>query len=107
MFLHLLSPRLSNSPLPPSLTHQYDVEHILLDNLQFMMSGQGKGFERFDMQDQAIQRFRKFATSMNVHLTLVIHPRKEDPDAPLTTSSVTITYAHINPSINSLSSLTI
>ena len=30
--------------------YAYDVEHIVLDNLQFMLSGQGKGFERFDHQ---------------------------------------------------------
>ncbi len=28
----------------------YDVEHIVLDNLQFMLSGQGKGgYDKFDV----------------------------------------------------------
>ena len=27
---------------------------------------------------QVVQKFRKFATLHNVHVTLVIHPRKED-----------------------------
>ncbi len=30
------------------------------------------------MLPQVIQKFRKFATAHNVHVTLVIHPRKED-----------------------------
>lgn len=65
-----------------------DVEHIILDNLQFMTSGQGRGFERFEVQDRAIELFRGFASEKNVHITIVIHPRKEDDDAPLMTSSV-------------------
>ena len=41
----------------------YDVEHILLDNLQFMLSSQlanKRGFERFDAQEQALEKFRRF-----------------------------------------------
>ena len=36
---------------------------------------------------QVIQKFRKFATVHNVHVTLVIHPRKED-EATLTANSI-------------------
>lgn len=68
--------------------YAYDVQHILLDNLQFMMSGQGRGFDKFERQDAALDKFRRFATQKNVHLTLVIHPRKEQEDADLTLSSV-------------------
>lgn len=66
----------------------YDVEHVILDNLQFMTSGQGTGYHKFDLQDRAIEVFRKFASSANVHVTLVIHPRKEDENVLLNTSSV-------------------
>eukprot|EP01088_Endostelium_zonatum_P000208 TRINITY_DN1034_c2_g1_i1.p1 TRINITY_DN1034_c2_g1~~TRINITY_DN1034_c2_g1_i1.p1 ORF type:complete len:899 (-),score=259.30 TRINITY_DN1034_c2_g1_i1:44-2740(-) len=83
-------------------TYVYDVEHIVLDNLQFMLSGQtatgshgnsfgGSGggyFSKFDYQDKAIESFRAFASSKNVHVTLVIHPRKEDDDVPLNTASI-------------------
>ena len=31
----------------------HDVKHVVLDNLQFMTSGQGTGFERFDNLDRA------------------------------------------------------
>jgi hypothetical protein len=32
--------------------------------------------DRFHAQNVAISEFRKFATSKNVHVTIVIHPRK-------------------------------
>ena len=66
-----------------------DVEHIVLDNLQFMLgTSAGKGFERFDQQERALDLFRQFATSKNVHITLVVHPRKEAENSPLGISSV-------------------
>ena len=67
-----------------------DVEHIILDNLQFMMSraSMKKSFDKFDVQDIAIEKFRKFATEKNVHVTLVVHPRKEDESAKLSISSI-------------------
>jgi twinkle protein len=37
---------------------------------------------------QIIQKLRKFATLHNVHLTLVIHPRKEENDESLTNNSI-------------------
>lgn len=40
------------------------------------------------VQDLALDKFRKFATDHNVHITLVIHPRKEDEGFKLTTSSI-------------------
>jgi twinkle protein len=69
----------------------YDVEHILLDNLQFMLSSSmssKSGFERFEAQERALEQFRRFATEKNVHLSLVIHPRKEQDDALLNINSV-------------------
>uniref|UniRef100_M4BHJ2 SF4 helicase domain-containing protein n=1 Tax=Hyaloperonospora arabidopsidis (strain Emoy2) TaxID=559515 RepID=M4BHJ2_HYAAE len=68
--------------------YAHDVQHILLDNVQFMMAGQGRGFDKFERQDAALDKFRKFASVKNVHLTLVIHPRKEQEDQDLTLSSV-------------------
>eukprot|EP01132_Coremiostelium_polycephalum_P011287 gene11287-13822_t len=58
-----------------------DVEHIILDNLQFMLSGQAKGIEKFDAMDEAIEKLRKFATLKNIHITIVIHPRKQELDS--------------------------
>jgi twinkle protein len=69
----------------------YDVEHILLDNLQFMLSStvtSKSGFERYEAQERALEKFRRFATDKNVHLSLVIHPRKEQDDALLNINSV-------------------
>ncbi|KAK4529294.1 hypothetical protein CCYA_CCYA01G0151 [Cyanidiococcus yangmingshanensis] len=66
----------------------YDVAHVVLDNLQFMTSGQGRGYERFEIMDRAMEKFRAFATDHNVHISVVIHPRKEDEDQLLKTASV-------------------
>jgi twinkle protein len=106
----------------------HDVQHVILDNLQFMMSGHGKvgslrrvcvlrshalnlqGYDKFEQQERALDKFRKFASAKNIHLSLVIHPRllvigdlnvllkrfltvhvdfrKEDEDAKLKMSSV-------------------
>ena len=55
----------------------HDISHIVIDNLQFMMGTSGDGsLDRFYKQDQIIGSFRRFATDNNVHITLVIHPRK-------------------------------
>jgi hypothetical protein len=75
-------------------SYVHDTEHVILDNLQFMMSASGSGrggggmFDRFEAQERALDKFRAFATRHDVHLTLVIHPRKEPEDAPLSMSSV-------------------
>jgi len=71
--------------------YAHDVEHIVLDNLQFMTSGQsrGSGFnDKFEAQDQAVAKFRKFATQHGCHVVLVVHPRKEDEGQKLGLSSI-------------------
>lgn len=59
----------------------HDIAHVIVDNLQFMMGtpgGSSSRFatDRFVLQDEIISAFRRFATHMNCHVTLVIHPRK-------------------------------
>ncbi|KAI8967757.1 P-loop containing nucleoside triphosphate hydrolase protein [Mycotypha africana] len=57
----------------------YDVRHIILDNLQFMLSQQHmNGMDKWDLQDNAIAEIRNFATQQDVHVTLVVHPRKDN-----------------------------
>lgn len=68
--------------------YTHDVGHVVIDNLQFMLSGQGRGIDRFEMQDEVVAKLRKMATSHNVHITLVIHPRKGEDGADLTLSSI-------------------
>lgn len=66
-----------------------DVQHIILDNLQFMIgTGYDSNFNKFDIQDHIIGELRKFATNFNCHVTLVIHPRKENIDQEITISSI-------------------
>lgn len=68
--------------------YAYDISHIIIDNLQFMLSGQAIGVNKFDLQDNVISKFRTFATEKNVHITTVIHPKKVDDDIDLSVSSV-------------------
>lgn len=63
--------------------------HIVLDNLQFMLSSQTtNSLDKFDLSDRVISALRHFATTTGVHVTLVIHPRKEADDTSLGLSSV-------------------
>jgi len=56
----------------------HDIAHVVIDNIQFMVgAGGGGNLDRFSKQDHCVERFRKFATLQNVHVTLIIHPRKE------------------------------
>merc|ERR1711924_547088 len=66
----------------------HNIQHIILDNLQFMLGNQGKGYDKFDLQDQAIEKFRVFASSHNVHVTIVVHPKKDPDGSQLGISSV-------------------
>lgn len=62
---------------------------IILDNLQFMLSGQGNSaLDKWALQEEAIASIRQFANTFNVHIFLVVHPRKEDDNLPLGISSV-------------------
>ena len=54
----------------------HDIAHVIVDNLQFMMGTDSNYSNRFLRQEQIISAFRRFATNMNCHITLVIHPRK-------------------------------
>ena len=65
----------------------HDVKHVVIDNLTFMLSGQGLGFEKFDLQDKVIEKLRQFATNKGVHVSLVIHPKKVEDEVALGLSS--------------------
>lgn len=54
----------------------YNIHHVVIDNLQFMMGMARNALDRFFLQDNTIQRLRQFATDFNIHVTLVMHPRK-------------------------------
>ena len=65
----------------------HDIAHVIIDNIQFMVGSGNGNIDRFSKQDQCIEMFRKFATLHNVHVTLVIHPRK-DLEERLTIQSI-------------------
>mmetsp|Transcript_54479 Transcript_54479/g.108145 ORF Transcript_54479/g.108145 Transcript_54479/m.108145 type:complete len:767 (+) Transcript_54479:17-2317(+) len=73
--------------------YAFDVEYVIIDNLQFMLGAKGRSlgggsFDKYDVQDFAVERFRRFATDKNVHVTLVVHPRKEEENSRLGLNSV-------------------
>ncbi|KAL7856903.1 hypothetical protein SRHO_G00158020 [Serrasalmus rhombeus] len=66
----------------------YDISHVIIDNLQFMMGQENLSVDKFAVQDHIIGAFRKFATNNSCHVTLIIHPRKEEDDKELQTASI-------------------
>lgn len=67
----------------------YDINHVIIDNLQFMMGiSNTYRTDKFWEQDNIIAVFRSLATKHNMHVTLVMHPRKEKAEDDLTTSSI-------------------
>ncbi|XP_072229909.1 twinkle mtDNA helicase [Leuresthes tenuis] len=66
----------------------YDINHVIIDNLQFMMGQENLSVDKFAVQDYIIGVFRKFATNSSCHVTLIIHPRKEEDDRELQTASI-------------------
>lgn len=69
-------------------TYVYDIQHVVVDNLQFMTGSAYNLGDRYTLQNAVLAEFRKFASVKNVHVSLVIHPRKEDDTAELTTASI-------------------
>ena len=57
---------------------KYDVSHVVVDTLQFLLSDQAEGYRKFDLQDSTIGRLRRLATDFDVHITVVIHPKKTE-----------------------------
>ncbi|XP_018592011.1 twinkle mtDNA helicase isoform X1 [Scleropages formosus] len=66
----------------------YDISHVVIDNLQFMMGQENISIDKFAIQDHIIGAFRTFATNNSCHVTLIIHPRKEEDDKDLQTASI-------------------
>ncbi|CAG8601282.1 8245_t:CDS:2 [Ambispora leptoticha] len=58
--------------------YAFDVQHVIIDNLQFMTADQGRFHDRWEIQDRTVGTFRRFATERGVHITLVVHPKKDD-----------------------------
>nr|XP_030132163.3 twinkle protein, mitochondrial [Taeniopygia guttata] len=68
--------------------YMYDITHVVVDNLQFMMGHEHLSMDRLAAQDFIVGAFRKFATDNTCHITLIIHPRKEDDEKELQTASI-------------------
>ncbi|CAG2114633.1 unnamed protein product [Medioppia subpectinata] len=67
----------------------YGVRHVIIDNIQFMLGmSPNQKFDRYWQQDLVIDQFRKFATRNDCHITLVMHPRKEEDMNELNNNSI-------------------
>ena len=65
-----------------------DIQVLCLDNLQFMLSDQAVGYQKFDLQDRVVSLLRQIATKHNVHIFLVVHPKKVEDDTNLNSGSI-------------------
>ena len=91
--LHLLNFYGSTQPEEIFETLEYsiiahDISIMCLDNLQFMLSEQAYGYNKFDLQDTVVSKLRQLATRHNVHIFLVVHPKKVEDDRHLNSSSI-------------------
>ena len=69
--------------------YTHDIEHVIIDNLQFMTSTAfSSSDDRFQVMDRAIAAFRRCASDLNIHVTVVVHPRKENDGGSLQTASI-------------------
>ena len=56
---------------------RHGVRHVVVDNLQFMLGSRSSHMaDLYTAQNHAIAQFRKFASLQDVHVSLVVHPRK-------------------------------
>ncbi len=53
----------------------HNIQHVIVDNLQFML-GTANLTDAYSAQNQVIGTLRRFASSQDVHITIVMHPRK-------------------------------
>ena len=66
----------------------HDISVMCLDNLQFMLSEQAYGPNKFELQDTVVSKLRQLATRHKVHIFLVVHPKKVEDDCNLNSSSI-------------------
>lgn len=57
---------------------KHNIHMVVLDTLQFMLSEQGEGFKKFELQDSLMAKLREISIKFNVHVAIVIHPKKTE-----------------------------
>lgn len=57
---------------------KYNIHMVILDTLQFILSEQAEGYKKFELQDSLMARLREISIKFNVHIAIVIHPRKTE-----------------------------
>ncbi|CAB3399516.1 unnamed protein product [Caenorhabditis bovis] len=65
------------------------IQHVVIDNLQFLINQgmmadeKSSGLDRFHLQDRFVGYMRQLSTQLQIHITMVVHPRKVDGDAEI------------------------
>ncbi|PIC18512.1 hypothetical protein B9Z55_024376 [Caenorhabditis nigoni] len=65
------------------------IQHVVIDNLQFLINQgmmadeKSSGLDRFHLQDRFVGYMRQLATQNQIHITMVVHPRKTDGDTEI------------------------
>lgn len=67
---------------------KHNVHIVVLDTLQFMLSEQAEGFKKFELQDTLMARLRAISIKYNVHVMIVIHPKKTEDNEDLGIHSI-------------------
>jgi twinkle protein len=57
---------------------KHNVHMVVIDTLQFLLSEQADGFRKFELQDTLMAKLREISIKHNVHVVIVIHPRKTE-----------------------------
>lgn len=65
-----------------------DISVVCIDNMQFMLSNQAEGYRKFDLQDRVTTELRRLATEEDIHIFLVVHPKKVEDDTQLNAGSI-------------------
>jgi twinkle protein len=72
-----------------SSINEKEIKHIIIDNLQFMLSNSWKlSLDKFDLFEKTISLLRALCNTYPIQLTLVVHPRKEDENTLLGLASI-------------------
>ena len=53
-----------------------------------MITSDAEGYQRFVLQDRVVSDLRRMATEKNLHIVLIIHPKKVEDDTDLNISSI-------------------
>ena len=67
---------------------KYNINLVVIDTLQFLLSDQESGFKKFELQDSFMAKLRQISITYNIHIAIVIHPKKVEDNEDLGLHSI-------------------